>query len=270
MRISIVTINYNNLSGLKETVSSVISLGYSNVDYIIIDGGSTDGSKEFIETLSDNKIAYWVSERDGGLYDAMNKGLKAATGEYVLFMNSGDKFFKTSSLNHLADEANLTGADVIFGSALYFYPEGYVLRQPQKLDVMACELPFCHQAVMVRTSLAMENPFNTELRFIADYDMFYKLWKGGRRFKMVDEIVAVYDASGVSASKNNLHRIYEEQCIIHGINSSEFRYKVNRLKATFRDCVRHLLPVKYRNILLGRKQDDLSYQPIEYFTERYN
>lgn len=269
MKITVVTINYNNLLGLKETVISVLSQDCKDLEYILIDGGSTDGSSEFIETLCEPKISYWVSERDNGLYDAMNKGLKASSGEYVLFMNSGDKFFSPSSLTHLAEEADRTGADVIFGSSLYSYPEGYVLRHPQPLDVMAHELPFCHQAVMVRTKLAKEHKFNLDLRFIADYDMFYKLWKSGKTFKRAYKIISIYDASGVSASKNISHRIYEEQCIIYGRDYSELRYKSIRFKSVFKDIIRALLPLRIRNRLCGRGEDDLTFKPLDYFTERY-
>lgn len=270
MTISIVTINYNDLIGLKNTVESVLNQQYSDIEYIIIDGGSTDGSKEFIQQLNDAKIAYRVSERDGGLYDAMNKGLKVATGEYVLFMNSGDRFFKPTSLKHLADEAKSSHADVIYGSALYAYPKGYVLRNPQSLKAMSKELPFCHQAVMVKTSLAKSRPFNTNLRLIADYDMFYHLWKSGHVFKEVENIISVYDASGVSASKANSHRIFEEQCIVHSIKPSEYAYMIARGKSSFRNIVRSIIPVGIRNRMLGRKKDSLNLLPLEYFNTHFN
>lgn len=270
MKISIVTINYNNLGGLKETVASVLSQDYPDLEYIIIDGGSSDGSREFIESVETDRISYSVSEKDGGLYDAMNKGLKVADGEYVLFMNSGDRFFKPSSLTHLEEGAKESGADVVYGSALYSYPEGCVLRKPQTLDVMARELPFCHQAVMVRTALAKEAPFNERLRFIADYDMFYKLWKSEKNFKAVDNIISVYDASGISASNANSRSMFEERCLIHNNRYSEFSYRLDRLKSDVKDIARCLLPLGFRNRLLGRKSNDLNLRPLDYFEAHYN
>ena len=270
MTISIVTINYNNLSGLRETVESVLGQDYDGLEYIIIDGGSSDGSREYVEKLSAPRIRHRVSERDRGLYDAMNKGLMAATGDYVLFMNSGDRFFKPTSLKHLADEAKSSHADVIYGSALYAYPKGYVLRNPQSLKAMSKELPFCHQAVMVKTSLAKSRPFNTNLRLIADYDMFYHLWKSGHVFKEVENIISVYDASGVSASKANSHRIFEEQCIVHSIEPSEYAYMIARGKASFRNIVRSIIPIGIRNRMLGRKKDSLNLLPLEYFNTHFN
>lgn len=90
MKISIITINYNNIEGLKQTVESVLSQTYIDKEYIVIDGGSKDGAVDFLK--SQNKITYWVSEKDGGLYNAMNKGIRKLSGDYVIFMNSGDVF----------------------------------------------------------------------------------------------------------------------------------------------------------------------------------
>lgn len=83
-KISIITVNYNNLKGLQRTAESIIRLDYQNFEWIIIDGGSTDGSKAYIEHLN-NKLSYWCSEKDKGVYDAMNKGISHAMGEYLIF-----------------------------------------------------------------------------------------------------------------------------------------------------------------------------------------
>ena len=101
--LSIITINYNNVLGLKRTLESVTGQSYSNFEYIVIDGGSTDGSKEHILKYSD-KISYWISEPDRGIYHAMNKGIAKASGEYLLFMNSGDLFYNNFILNEVIDD----------------------------------------------------------------------------------------------------------------------------------------------------------------------
>ena len=89
-KISIITVNYNDREGLKKTIESVINQTWQDFEFIIIDGGSTDGSREVIEQYKD-KIDYWISEPDKGIYNAMNKGIKAASGEFLLFLNSGDR-----------------------------------------------------------------------------------------------------------------------------------------------------------------------------------
>ena len=91
-KISIITINYNNFEGLKKTIKSVINQTWKDYEYIVIDGGSNDGSVEYLKSL-DNTINFWVSEADNGVYHAMNKGINKANGEYLLFLNSGDHFF---------------------------------------------------------------------------------------------------------------------------------------------------------------------------------
>ena len=96
--ISIITVNLNNLEGLKRTMTSVFEQTWQEYEYIIIDGGSTDGSKEYIESFSD-KISVWVSEPDAGIYNGMNKGIKVANGEYLLFLNSGDHLFDNRVLD---------------------------------------------------------------------------------------------------------------------------------------------------------------------------
>ena len=91
MKYSIITINYNHIEGLKRTIDSVISQTSSNYEYIIIDGGSTDGSVNIIKEYKEH-LVYWISEKDNGVYHAMNKGVAQAQGDYCIFMNSGDCF----------------------------------------------------------------------------------------------------------------------------------------------------------------------------------
>ena len=97
MKLSIITINYNNREGLKRTIESVVNQTFTDFEWILIDGGSTDGSKELIEQYS-NRFSYWVSEPDNGIYNAMNKGLRAAKGDYLQFLNSGDRLYNAQSL----------------------------------------------------------------------------------------------------------------------------------------------------------------------------
>jgi len=114
MKLSIITVNLNNKSGLQKTIDSVISQTYKDFEWIIIDGGSTDGSKELIEQYS-QYITYWISEPDKGIYNAMNKGIVQAKGEYLQFLNSGDALYDKYVLDKILKATNIT-SDIITGS----------------------------------------------------------------------------------------------------------------------------------------------------------
>ncbi|WP_373940767.1 glycosyltransferase [Polaribacter sejongensis] len=123
--ITIITINYNNLLGLKKTMQSVFDQTYKDVEYVIIDGGSTDGSKEYILDNAE-KLAYWVSEPDNGIYNAMNKGIAKATGEYLLFLNSGDFLCDNYVLSKFSLE--LKDADIYYGNLIKVRQNGSFLK----------------------------------------------------------------------------------------------------------------------------------------------
>lgn len=117
LKLSIITINLNNISGLKDTMQSVVSQTFKDLEWIVIDGGSTDGSKELIEKNSD-KISHWVSEKDNGIYQAMNKGIRLAQGEYLLFLNSGDYLTEDTIIEQVFKDDGVT-ADLCFGHTWY-------------------------------------------------------------------------------------------------------------------------------------------------------
>ena len=131
MKYSIITINYNNADGLRRTIESVVSQTYADYEYLIIDGGSTDGSVNAIKEYED-KISYWVSEKDGGIYNAMNKGVKVAHGEYLIFMDSGDVFYNDRVLENI--ESFQKTDDIIVGRVLTSEGQEF-MHQPQQLKM---------------------------------------------------------------------------------------------------------------------------------------
>ena len=131
-KFSIITINYNNLEGLKRTVESVVNQTWQEFEYIVIDGGSTDGSAVYIESQKD-KFDYWVSEPDKGIYNAMNKGIKVATGEYLLFLNSGDELIDIEALNK--NHFHLEEMDLIyFDINVISDTTSFIKKYPQKRE----------------------------------------------------------------------------------------------------------------------------------------
>lgn len=168
MTLSIITINFNNAAGLEKTIKSVISQTNKSYEFIIIDGGSTDGSKEIIERHK-GEITYWVSEPDKGIYNAMNKGVKVAKGEYCIFMNSGDVFVDQNvikdvfNIGFIADI--ITGGIIINNNVIYYGPDKVSLAHFFTKSIS-------HQASFIKTDLLRRIPYDENLKIVSDWKFF--------------------------------------------------------------------------------------------------
>lgn len=207
-KITVVTVCYNAVNEIEKTIQSVINQTYPDMEYIVIDGGSTDGTVDIIRKYADS-IDYWVSERDGGIYEGMTKGIARATGDYINFMNAGDMFFD----NHVLDEVfagRRYDEDVIYGSNLNRYKGGYKCFHPHSIDVIYKAMPFCHQSSFTKTSVLKERPFNLEYRCFADTVFFRSLHAAGGTFRRVPRFISIYDKYGLSSTMNRKN--YLELC----------------------------------------------------------
>lgn len=260
MRITIITINYNNSNGLKQTIDSVINQTYQEKEYIIIDGGSIDGSKTLIE---DNKqyIDYWVSEKDKGLYNAMNKGIQKSTGDYLIFMNSGDIFFNKNVLSEVFHNKHYT-SDILYGSTVYNYIQGGIVRHPRPLNIMNNELPFCHQSCFIKGDLMRKYYYDESYRFIADYAFFYKCYKEGKTFEQIPKIIAIYDTKGVSANKSHTKSIYMERCKITHIKPSRLDFLRPIIVQKIKKIIKIFLPERFIDIVMKRPIASNSCKPL--------
>lgn len=144
--ISVVTVCYNAADTIEKTMLSVLNQTYHDIEYIIIDGGSTDGTVEIIRKYAD-RIAYWVSEPDKGIYDAMNKGIKVATGEWINFMNAGDEFVDANVLDKLFFAKTVANVDVIYGNTLMKYTEGISFTKVKEIDYIQKGMPFLSSVI---------------------------------------------------------------------------------------------------------------------------
>jgi glycosyltransferase involved in cell wall biosynthesis len=195
--LSVITVTYNRLPDFNETFSNVISQTYQNVEYIVIDGGSQDGTLEFL--LENNEIiSYWVSEKDSGIYDAMNKGALAATGDWIIFMNSGDKFFADNTLALVAEHLN-SSEDVVYGGFQSILVDRYQTRvfqnNPRQILDIWREIPTCHQSIFVKTKLQVQYLFDTSFLWCADHDFLVRLYADGYKFKEIPILISKFDAS---------------------------------------------------------------------------
>ena len=214
-KITVITINYNNLQGLKRTVPSVLSQSYDDFEYVIVDGGSTDGSKEYIE--QQHGIDTWVSEKDNGIYNAMNKAVGMAPGQYCIFTHSGDHFFSALSLENAAEE--LDGSDYCTGKTTVVEDDFLSLCIPPKTMtfyfVKGTSLQ--HQSTFIKTQLLKSHPYNEDLKIVADWEHFLKCWYlNNCSYKALQTVVAAYYLDGFSAQNVNLLKV-DRKCVIDAI-----------------------------------------------------
>lgn len=181
MKLSVVTIVFNDVNNIQKTMNSVFSQTYSNIEYIIIDGASTDGTTEKIKNNSE-KIDYWISEPDNGLYDAMNKGLKKATGDYICFLNSGDLFYDEFTVENIFKSSDNQNVDVFYGDTLIVDDNGNIKgkrrhRPPKKLTWKSFKygMLVSHQAFI--PSLKITPLYDLNYKYSSDFDWCIKILK---------------------------------------------------------------------------------------------
>jgi glycosyltransferase involved in cell wall biosynthesis len=221
--ISVIIVVYNSAATLEQTILSAINQTYKNIEYIIIDGGSTDGTVDIIKKY-EKHLAYWVSEPDKGIYDAMNKGIEKATGEWINFMNSGDWFYSEFVLNDIFTKKENVYSDIVYGS-IYCNVNGknkIVHIKPKKIENIKKKMPFCHQATFTKSNIIPH--FDTKFKICADYDVFYKLYHNGYHFKEIDVDIAFYDGKG--SSFNNFILFSTEKFIIRKRYNNNILYNL--------------------------------------------
>lgn len=198
MKYSIITINFNNKAGLEKTIKSVINQTCRDFEYIIIDGGSTDGSVEVIRKYA-NEITYWVSEPDKGIYNAMNKGILKAQGDYLNFMNSGDCFHAATVLSEVFEESR--GESIVTGR--YADASTSAVYQVNAFSVTLLTLlkePFNHQATFYKRELFDNRLYDENLQIQADWKFnMQSIILDNCSVNIIDTIVADYDFHGISA-----------------------------------------------------------------------
>lgn len=202
MKLSIITVNYNDAKGLERTIKSVISQSYHDSEFIIIDGGSSDGSQDIIKKY-ERHIDYWVSEPDGGIYQGMNKGLRQAKGDYVNFMNSGDRFHSADVLERIF--ALDTDADIITGAHVGS-PHPNVGKDGISLYTL-CTGAVDHQASFIKRDVALRHPYDEKYKIVSDWKFFIEaLVLDNCTFFYTDTIVVDVDATGISNTAIDLNR----------------------------------------------------------------
>ncbi len=210
--ITVVTVCYNAEDTIKETIESVISQSYEAVEYIIVDGGSTDGTLGIINSfVSEGHTITLLSEKDKGLYDAMNKGTAMATGEYVIFMNSGDVF---ADRDVISDISGSLGSDIVYGNVIRVREDGNFTEKYAGRNIkwlLLKGLMICHQTMFIRTEVMRQYQYNLEYRITADFNFLCRCIKDKRTMHYVDRDIVVMDnINGISTNKANLDTMRRE------------------------------------------------------------
>lgn len=192
-KISVITISFNSLSTIEKTIRSVVGQTYPNIEFILIDGGSTDGTVDILERYRD-KIDILRIEPDKGIYDAMNKGIALSTGEWISFMNSNDYFYNEKVIEDIFNRN--TDADIIYGYCID--PDTGKEIKPLNFTEFWKRIPVNHQSAFVKAVHYKEHPYKLKYTVSSVYDSFYFWYCSGLRFRYVDLPVAVYDMKGIS------------------------------------------------------------------------
>jgi glycosyltransferase involved in cell wall biosynthesis len=204
MKLSIITINRNNANGLKQTLKSVAEQTFEDFEHIVIDGASTDNSVDIIKNFS--HITYYVSEQDNGIYDAMNKGIRHAKGEYCLFLNSGDYLTASTTISEIFPSLN--SEDIIYGDLITKNLKGKIKRtiKPDKItiDFFAID-SLSHPSSFIKTALLKQLGFyRTDLQIVSDWAFFLEaIFKKGASYKHIPVFVSMFTLGGISTNPKN-------------------------------------------------------------------
>jgi len=208
-KLSVVTIVYNNVRDIERTVLSVLNQTYANIEYLLIDGASTDGTLEILKKY-EGRLGKLISEKDKGIYDAMNKGLALASGDYILFMNSGDEFYATDTVEKVFAAA--ADADIYYGETEMYDEDWKSLGQrrhkaPETFTWKDFKhgMSISHQAIYIRRSLT--EPYDPQYKLSADIDWIIKSAKKAVKIVNTRMYVAKYLVGGMSKKKHRLSLI---------------------------------------------------------------
>ena len=245
--VTVITVVFNGAGDLEKTLLNVLNQTYNNVEYIVVDGGSTDGTLDIIRKY-DHAIDYWVSEKDGGIYDAMNKGIRLATGNWLNFMNSGDLFYENTTLDKIEFKYR-PKFSILYGDIQTFSKRNQFnvrkISGPVSVQNLVMKMPICHQSMFVNLqSFKHIGLFDTNYKICADHDWLIKALLAGQQASYVKECIALCNLDGVS-STSIFQRKRERLTIalIHFDTSKPkiyFMAMVSFIKAPFTYCLSKL------------------------------
>lgn len=231
-------------------MTSVLEQTYSDIEYIVIDGGSTDGSKEYIETHRDS-LNYWVSEPDSGIYNAMNKGIDKATGEYLLFLNSGDWLVDGEVIKNI--KPNGFNKDIVSGGIhVRGLNKDFIKNPPEKINfsfLYKDTLP--HQSTFIKKMLFNKIGYYDEnLKIVADWKFFIlAICKYSATYKHINKVVSLFNLEGVSSKRENIHNLKRERKEVLETEFNVYLHGLEQIEDLNR-TIKNLRKSKWINLLI--------------------
>ena len=216
MKISVITVCFNCSSEIEETLLSVLNQSaYKSIEYIVIDGGSTDGTFDIIKKYSD-EIDIFISESDCGVYDAMNKAIKLATGDYLIFMNAGDCFFdnKVCDIVYSFINNDNASASIYYGDVVRKKSNQTKLLLAEQLSLLRYRMPFSHQSCFIYRDIMRKNNFDITYKIAADFNFFHYAYVMRLPFKYINSTISIFEAENGISSTHYLLSIREVSKII--------------------------------------------------------
>lgn len=260
--ISVITICYNAKNELEKTIQSVASQNYDYIDFVVIDGGSKDGTIGIIKKY-ENSVSKWISEPDHGIYDAMNKGIGLASGDWIIFMNAGDVFYNNEVVSKLAGKEFNPNTGIIYGDVeLDFGKPGKIIKSFAKFNTKDVVTELCHQSVMTNAKILKQIKYDTSFKIMADLNSFRKIYDMGYGFEYVPMVISTFEVTNGISSKKPFVSL-NEICKINNISHFSFQYITMYAKALYKMLLLKLLPSDVYNRIRYKKVGSVKkYQPI--------
>ena len=237
-KVSVITVVYNDSKHIRATMESYFQQTWQEKEYLVIDGGSTDGTAEIVAEYS-NRLQYWCSEKDRGMYDALNKGVEKATGEWVIVLNSGDTFVNEHALQDIFARTQPEQWDIIYGNSIEVEDgvEKFIAagNNPSGMEWKSI---YRHGSSLIRTEIQRQFPYDlskqSRFKYALDWEMIYRIFKAGYRFGKVDVTIEKYELDGMSNHPwRNLWYNYQI--------TSQGKYNLSKFIYFLKEGVRHML-----------------------------
>ena len=253
-KISIITIVYNGKEDLRKTLENISNQNFLSKELIVIDGDSTDGTHKVIEEYS-NEIDVLISEKDQGIYDAMNKGVLNARGQWLNFMNAGDQYINENILSSIFKEDHSSNIDLMIGNTIIDYGDFRKEYKVQSIDSIWKGARFIHQSVFIKRKFQLENLYNIDNKIGGDFEFFYNSIKRNANIKILNEFISIFESGGVS-DKKRISSIYGNMKVVLSHDPSLSKvifYSVKLLVESSKIIFKFILP----NLLVKKIQKNI-------------